>query len=478
MKINAAAPEFGDYIMFNWFWKFLYNLVKTILNCIDFILGFAKMLAGIDTVTVGNENVEIAGYFLNHETIMDSFKMVAIIGFILLVVFTIFAIVRSIGKYGDGKSSVQICLDCAKSLLYMMLVPAIMIIGAEVVSVIMTAIYKATNLQGTTLGSTLFTLITRDAKDGATEAVVENFANGTYSYYDRALVNEFYALDDINYFLAFVGGIAVLILLVRPLLSFVERIVGLVLLFLAAPISISTVPLDEGARFKLWREQVINKFLIAYGALISLNVFMLIMGIVLEIRFFENETWNDLAQLVFIIGGAAACKQGPVIIGNLVNQGAGSQYAQDVQNTRSPFSAMGHFAAGKAMGIARSANAATVGKVKKSISNKASDAIHRSGNARRSVKADAARNKEYQRQKQKFEQGQRKADLRGDANRRSSDWRRNLTNDGAGTERHQTLEQVLRGNSDQSQRSAEQNRQGQNTLRDAMNNTRTKKDGK
>ncbi len=463
--------------MFNWFWRFLYNLVKTILNCIDFILGFARMLAGIDTVTVGNENVEIAGYFLNHETVMDSFKMVALIGFILLVVFTIFSIVRSIGKYGDGKSSVQICMECAKSLLYMMLVPAIMIIGAEVVSVIMTAIYKATNLQGTTLGSTLFTLITRDAKDGATEAIVEKFANGTYSYYDRALVDEFYALDDINYFLAFVGGIAVLILLVRPLISFVERIVGLVLLFLVAPVSISTVPLDEGARFKLWREQVINKFLIAYGSLISLNVFMLIMGIVLDIRFFESETWNDLAQLVFIIGGAAACKQGPVIIGNLINQGAGSQYAQDMRNTNSPFSAMGHFAAGRAMGIARSANAATVGKATKSIGNRASDYIHRSGNARRSVKADAARNKEYQKQRQRFEQRQSRAMAGGNVGRLSNDWRRNLTNDGAGTERHQTLEQVLRGSSSP-QQPTEQNKQGQNTVIDAMKQTRTKKDGK
>ncbi len=464
--------------MFNWFWKFLYNLVKTILNCIDFILGFAKMLAGIDPVAVGTENVEIAGYFLNHETIMDSFKMVAIIGFVLLVVFTIFAIIRSIGKYGDGKSSIHICMDCGKSLLYMMLVPAIMIIGAEAVSVIMNAIYKATNLQGTTLGSTLFTLITRDAKDGATAAVVEKFANGTYSYYDRALVDEFYALDDINYFLAFVGGIAVLILLVRPLLSFVERIVGLVLLFLVAPISISTVPLDEGARFKLWREQVINKFLIAYGALISLNVFMLIMGIVLEIRFFENETWNDLAQLVFIIGGAAACKQGPVIIGNLINQGAGSQHAQDVRNTSAPFSAMGHFAAGKAMGMARSANAATFGNLKKSIGNRASDFIHRSGNARRSVKAEAERNKEYEKQRQKFEQAQRKANIAGDANNRSNDWRRYLSGSGSGMERHQTLEQVLRGNSNQAQPSNLQNRQGQNKLIDAMNNTRTKKGGK
>ena len=116
--------------MFDWFWEFLYGIVKTILFCIDFILDIAGLLCGIKSVmvpvekNVGGEIVvtyeeaDLLYYFLSSSTILNAFIMVALIGFILLFIFTAFSVIRSIGKLGEGKSAVRICLDSSKILLY------------------------------------------------------------------------------------------------------------------------------------------------------------------------------------------------------------------------------------------------------------------------------------------------------------------------------------------------------------------------
>ncbi len=380
--------------MFNWFWRFLYNLVKSILYCIDFILDFAKMLAGISPVTVDGVKTDLTFYFLGSEPIMDGFMLIALIGIVLLFLFSAFSVTRSIGRLGEGKSALMVCADAGKALLYLLLMPAIMLGSTLFVSAVMTSIFNATSIGGSSLGGRLFTLIADDAytfEDLPKEEVFANFANriSGFDYYSSSNVGVYFDRSEMNYFLGFVGGISVLVLLIRPLLTFVERTVGLVLLFLAAPISISTVVLDDGARFKLWREQVINKFLVAYGALISLNVFVMLVEVVYSVTFFDSSFQNGLARMIFVIGGAAACKMGPVIIGNLVNSGAGSQYAQDVANTSMPFARMGHAMAHIGGGWLRASGGFFKGKI--------SSAMHSRGDARRAAKADIA--KEQQRQK-------------------------------------------------------------------------------
>ncbi len=380
--------------MFNWFWRFLYNLVKSILYCIDFILDFAKMLAGISPVTVDGEKTDLTFYFLGSEPIMDGFMLIALIGIVLLFLFSAFSVTRSIGRLGEGKSVGRVCADSGKALLYLLLIPAVMLSATLFVSAVMTSIFNATSIGGSSLGGRFFTLIADDAyifEDLPKAEVFANFASRRegFDYYSNSDVATYCDRSEMNYFLGFVGAIGVLILLIKPMMTFVERTVGLVLLFLAAPISISTVVLDEGARFKLWREQVINKFLVAYGALISLNVFVMLVEIVYNITFFNSSFQNGLARMIFVIGGAAACRMGPVIVGNLVNSGAGSQYAQDVANTTMPFARMGHTLAH----IGGWGFKASGGALKEKISA----SLHSRGNARRAAKADIA--KERQRQK-------------------------------------------------------------------------------
>ncbi len=382
--------------MFDWFWEFLYGLVKAALYCIDFIVDISEMLCGIEPVNIeGGGEVDITNYFLMHDIVINSFKAVALIGFALLFVFTIYSIIRSQGRLGEGKSPIRICIDSSKILLYFLLVPFIMYLASSCISLIMSLIYEATSTGGDGgIGSSLFCVFADEAYDSTApkEEIIAQFLSGEKNYYSTSEVTEYFNLKDFNYFLGFVGGVSVLILLALSLLAFVERIISLMLLFIVAPISMSSAALDDGARFKLWRDQTINKFLMAYGSLIAINIYIMMVHIVNDIVFFEDSSFfNGLARLVFIIGGAFACRKAGALVGNLINHGAGSQDVADQGHLNSGFRMLAARAlspvVGAAMGVIAKPASLAAGHIKKDVSS----AIHRRGNAKRFTKDEQQR---------------------------------------------------------------------------------------
>ncbi len=359
--------------MFDWFWEFLYALLKSILFCIDFIMDCAKMLMGIEPVYHEDTEVELLGYFFSSEEILNAFSYVALIGIVLLFLFTIFSVLRSVARVGEGKTPLGVCMDAAKQILYFLLLPAIMIMASYFVSAVMTSVYRATANGSVNIGATIFTAVADEACDYSgsnKEQIMQYFREGVknYDYYSTGNVDAYFSLKEINYFIGYVAGFTVLFLLIKPLLTFVERIISLLLLFIVSPISVASAVLDDGKRFKLWREQVINKFLIAYGALIAINIYAILVILVQDITFFPNSSFlNGLARLLFILGGALACRMGTVLIGNIVNVGAGSQYAADMANLNGSFRAGAGFIGGMGFGAASAAVGTAAGAAKGGI---------------------------------------------------------------------------------------------------------------
>lgn len=394
--------------MFNWFWEFLYGLVKVAFYCIDFILKIAQMLCGIVPVTVEEggttKRTDILQHFLSSNEIMDAFIVVAVVGFILLFLFTAFAILRSQVKDGENKTPARICFESAKTLLYFFMVPGIMILGSIFVATIMTAVFNATSLGDGSLGASLFAIMAEEAYEGSenVQDVLDRFISGELDYYSTTQVQSYFDLSEMNYFLGFVGGLSILLLLALSMLTFVDRIISLVVLFVISPLSMSTAALDGGARFKLWRDQVINKFLIAYGALICLNIFVLMLSVVQRIEFFDSNFMNSLAQLFFAIGGAFACYKGTALVGNLINSGAGSQDLSDRAFSNGMFGRV----AGAATGVLRGTLGKVTGAATDSVKRKASAAVHRGSNAKREAKAMLARDRYMEKYSGKGSQAQ------------------------------------------------------------------------
>ncbi len=363
--------------MFNWFWEFLYGLIKVPLFCIDVIMLVARKLCGIDNIQVEKtvngelitEDIDLLSYFLEGETVMDALGYVCLFGFILLLLFTAFRVLRDQANFYEKKSPVRICIDSAKIILFFLLVPAIMIAATAFVSTIMRGIYAATANGNSGLGGSMFVVFAEEAYIGPAEdkqAILDAFRTcsledylmgvSDFSYYNASKVTSYFKLSKINFFLGFVGSIAVVVLLGLTLLSFVERIISLVLLFVIAPLPMSVAPLDDGERFKLWREQTINKFITAYGGILALNIFALMLPLIANVNFFPGQgdfvsVVNGIARLLFIIGGAFACRRGMVLIGNLVARGAGSQDLMDQSHLSGGMASLARMAGGVVKGV-------------------------------------------------------------------------------------------------------------------------------
>ena len=130
-----------------------------------------------------------------------------------------------------------------------------------------------------------------------------------------------------NFFLGYLSTILVLVAMVSACLGLVKRLFDLVFLFLILPLISSTIPLDDGARFKVWRETVISKVILAYGAVFAVNTFMIMLPIITEL------VANKIIRMLLVVGGGLCISGGMLLIARVFGTDAaeGRELAQSAR---------------------------------------------------------------------------------------------------------------------------------------------------
>ena len=100
--------------MFDWFWEFLYMISSTLFRLIDGLILCANKLCGIDTINFEGEETDFLSYLLFSDKIGFAFRVSAILATILLVIFTVFMIIRSITKDKAEGTPAQIAVKAFK----------------------------------------------------------------------------------------------------------------------------------------------------------------------------------------------------------------------------------------------------------------------------------------------------------------------------------------------------------------------------
>lgn len=141
-----------------------------------------------------------------------------------------------------------------------------------------------------------------------------NASGTTVEYFDRsniALVSYFYDLKSYNHILAilfiFTGGKVLLTLSFAAM----HRIIMLLAMMFAEPITLSFMPLDKGEAFGKWRKSFISHVISLYILVLVVNVFYIIAPIFQTFSFFSGElsvlAWADMVvQAAFIIASLMA----------------------------------------------------------------------------------------------------------------------------------------------------------------------------
>ena len=219
-----------------------------------------------------------------------------------MCLFVIIAILRS--EYADSsqkRSKSQILTKAGHSLLLFLLVPFVLIAGITLTNVIMGAINNGmlVNITGggkASFGGQILVTSGNGAWIGGSgrEQIEQNFINGSIDYSNLDLVKQYYKIKDLNFLVGIGSSSILLVLFALSALRFVQRIFDIILLYIISPVSISTIPIDDGSRFKLWRESLITKVLSAYGIILSMNLFFLIIPQINKITFYDNSFGNGL----------------------------------------------------------------------------------------------------------------------------------------------------------------------------------------
>lgn len=316
--------------MFGWVWNLLYGISKSIYQLIDGLLSCANMLCGIEPIRYEGAEMDFLTFLLRNKNVTYGFVSAALIGVILVVIFAVIAIIRTISSEKIEMTPAQIFVKVGKTLLTFLFIPVCIAILIYFTNVFMQQLYRST-LGGSPDGMGRF-LAGAFGNSARKSGVSETFyLSKDFDYTSTGNVKGYLNLDDYDYFFSWIGGIAILISLATSLLMFVDRAISLVILFIFAPISLSTSVLDDGQRFKLWRDQFIVKFLTGYGCIIALNIYTLIIAAITSsnLVFFDNVVLNNLMKIAIILGGAVSMQRIMALVGNLISQGAGSNELRD-----------------------------------------------------------------------------------------------------------------------------------------------------
>lgn len=110
-----------------------------------------------------------------------------------------------------------------------------------------------------------------------------------------------------------ISGGALLILFIR----LIKRLYEIILLYLVMPVSVSSLPLDDGLAFKNWLEIFISKFLIVYASIIILNLFLFMFPLINEFDLLVDSSYVGLSKLLMIMGTMVCLPIGQVIFSKI-----------------------------------------------------------------------------------------------------------------------------------------------------------------
>ena len=316
--------------MFDWFWEFLYGITKSLLRLIDGLISCTNKLCGIEPVNIDGTDTDLISYMLRSDTLSNGFRIAAVVGFIVLIFFTIARIIMVIIKEKPDVSPGQVAVKAFKTLLLFFFVPAIMLTLVWALNTLMGVLYEATRNGAGSIGSFLFGAFSQDAEI-ANQTAYDAIVSGAHSYMDTDFVWEAIDLKDFDFIFSWITGLVLLFTLAIALVQFVDRAISIGVLFLVSPFSIASNVLDDGGKFKLWREQILLKFMSGYGIILYLNIYCLLISLITpsDVVFFDSGFLNGLFKLLIIIGGGYAMQRSSALIGNLIGPGAGSRELMD-----------------------------------------------------------------------------------------------------------------------------------------------------
>lgn len=164
----------------------------------------------------------------------------------------------------------------------------------------------------------------------------------SFSKFNVGLVWYYYDLWNFNFIVGFGAAIVCIVIFFNIILGLMTRFFMCLILFFVMPPLAGLAPLDNGKAFGTWRETFMKQVLMAYGAVVGMNLILLLLPYINEIDFFNIKIADLVVQTLFIIVGLITIKQAISTLSGLIG-------AEDANATGDKINKEVGAVAGKAM---------------------------------------------------------------------------------------------------------------------------------
>ena len=301
-----------------------------LLKLVDGLMEIFSAISGITDVTYKGEKVNIIEFLAGDSTVNTIFWCIFILAIGLTCIFTIVALIKNmINSQRNVSTIVGKFFLALLGTMAMLTVLFLIILISNSLLVLVSQIFQIGNT--TKLSSALFNACAGDWINGYSVSefdisrlgVKEIFGDYTtgFVFPDKWKYNGMVNPDKFLYLPSLIAGVALAIALVVAVLNLAKRVYEIIFMYFVMPMSMSTLPLDDGARFKTWRETFITKIVIAYGTVFSVNIFVLLLPLITRMRIDEISGFGNSMFLIFmIVGGAMVIPAGQALFCKLFGQ--------------------------------------------------------------------------------------------------------------------------------------------------------------
>ena len=301
-----------------------------LLKLVDGLMEIFSAISGITDVTYKGEKVNIIEFLAGDSTVNTIFWCIFILAIGLTCIFTIAALIKNmINSQRNVSTIVGKFFFALLGTMAMLTVLFLIILISNSLLVLVSQIFQIGNT--TKLSSALFNACAGDWINGYSVSefdisrlgVKEIFGDYTtgFVFPDKWKYNGMVNPDKFLYLPSLISGVALAIALVVAVLNLAKRVYEIIFMYFVMPMSMSTLPLDDGARFKTWRETFITKIVIAYGTVFSVNIFVLLLPLITRMRIDEISGFGNSMFLIFmIVGGAMVIPAGQALFCKLFGQ--------------------------------------------------------------------------------------------------------------------------------------------------------------
>lgn len=317
--------------MLIFFKEWLLQIIIWSLNLIDKILEIFSHTISLDTFWFQFDTVNSIEYFLEHSIINNLFSHILILTIIFIGVFSIITIIKTmitdrntlfnvIGKFLLAIFSIMIVLLVAtmaiilSNVLFRMINNMFNIDATLKISNLVFELCVDEWLNDYSINEIDFNTITIDKLFGD---YVTNNNVFPIAWQNNGMINP-------EKFLFLPGIITTIIILFSFLfiiIKLIKRIYEVILLYLIMPISVSTIPLDNGERLKKWTECFINKLTITHVNILTINLYHFMLPIVLEFTIPNiTKSADNIFKLMVLSAFTLSVPLGQKLIGHILKR--------------------------------------------------------------------------------------------------------------------------------------------------------------